>query len=97
MNNVNIDFLKAGGVVVMPEKSYRALIREMRDLQMEAEEARLSAEDAPKKAGSISLDIARVSTWWKVEFGLEPLRKIKVEMTYDDLAKIVDLLEREEK
>lgn len=50
-----------------------------------------------QKADSISLEIAREVQVWRMVWAGEPLRKIKVEMTYDDLAKIVDLLEREEK
>ena len=51
------------------------------------------------KTDTITLEDALEFPFWKIVWAGEPQRKISVEMTYDDLVKIVDLMEeaREEK
>lgn len=49
------------------------------------------------KTDTITLENALEFPFWKMVWAGEPQRKISVEMTYEELAKIVDLLQKERK
>lgn len=46
------------------------------------------------KTDTITLEDALEFPFWKIVWAGEPQRKISVEMTYDDLVKIVDLMKK---
>lgn len=46
------------------------------------------------KTDTITLEGALEFPFWKIVWAGEPQRKICVEMTYDDLVKIVDLMKK---
>lgn len=48
------------------------------------------------KTDTIILEDALEFPFWKMVWAGEPQRKISVEMTYEELKKIVDLLKKEE-
>lgn len=47
------------------------------------------------KTDTITLEDALEFPFWKIVWAGEPQRKISVEMTYDDLVKIVDMMKKE--
>jgi len=52
-----------------------------------------TGKERPQKPDHITLDVAKIFPLWRIVWAAEPNRKIVVEMTYDELAKVIELLE----
>ena len=55
----------------------------------------INEEHPTVKTDTITLEDALEFPFWKIVWAGEPQRKISVEMTYDDLVRIVDLMNEE--